>query len=118
MLEENIAVLVGAAHHGALGVEGALAEGLHGVHVHHVGQILVVPDGDLLDLVGGTEAVEEVHERTRPLMAARWATAPRSMTSWGLDSHSMAKPVWRQAMTSEWSPKMFSAWVATVRADT
>ena len=55
---------------------------------------------------------------TRPLMAARWATAPRSMTSWGLDSHSMAKPVWRQAMTSEWSPKMFSAWVATVRADT
>ena len=32
--------------------------------------------------------------------------------------HSMAKPVWRQAMTSEWSPKMFSAWVATVRADT
>ena len=41
-------------------VEGALAEGLHGVHVHHVGQILVVPDGDLLDLVGGAEAVKEV----------------------------------------------------------
>ena len=30
----------------------------------------------------------------------------------------MAKPVWRQAMTSEWSPKMFSAWVDTVRAET
>ena len=60
VLEENIAVLVGAAHHGALGVEGALAEGLHGVHVHHVGQILVVPDGDLLDLVRGAEAVKEV----------------------------------------------------------
>ena len=40
------------------------------------------------------------------------------MTSWTLPSASMAKPVWRQAMTSEWSPKMFSAWVATVRADT
>ena len=40
------------------------------------------------------------------------------MTSWTLPSHSMAKPVWRQAMTSEWSPKMFSAWVDTVRADT
>ena len=51
-------------------------------------------------------------------MAARWATAARSMTSWTLVSASMAKPVWRQAMTSEWSPKMFSAWVATVRADT
>ncbi len=51
-------------------------------------------------------------------MAARWATAARSMTSCTLPSHSMAKPVWRQAMTSEWSPKMFSAWVDTVRADT
>ena len=30
----------------------------------------------------------------------------------------MAKPVWRQAMTSEWSPKMFSACVETVRAET
>ncbi len=30
----------------------------------------------------------------------------------------MAKPVWRQAMTSEWSPKIDSAWVARVRADT
>ena len=38
------------------------AEGLHGVHVHHLGQILVVPDGDLLDLVGGAEAVKEVDE--------------------------------------------------------
>src|SRR5512136_3486392 len=30
----------------------------------------------------------------------------------------MAKPVWRQAMTSEWSPKIESACDATVRADT
>ena len=30
----------------------------------------------------------------------------------------MAKPVWRQAMTSLWSPKMQSEWVARVRADT
>ena len=55
---------------------------------------------------------------TRPSMAARWATAARSMTSCTLPSASMAKPVWRQAITSEWSPKMFSAWLATVRADT
>ena len=51
-------------------------------------------------------------------MAARWATGARSMTSWTLPSASMAKPVWRQAMTSEWSPKMLRAWEATVRADT
>ena len=30
----------------------------------------------------------------------------------------MAKPVCRQAMTSEWSPKIHSACVATVRAET
>ena len=62
MLEEDIAVLVGAAHHGALGVEGAGAEVLNGLPVHHLGQVVVIPDGDLLDLVGGAEAVEEVQE--------------------------------------------------------
>ena len=55
---------------------------------------------------------------TLPLMADRWATGLRSMTSCTLPSASMAKPVWRQAMTSLWSPKMFSAWVDTVRAET
>ena len=34
----------------------------HGVHVAHILQVVIVPDGDLLDLVGGTEAVEEVDE--------------------------------------------------------
>ena len=45
-----------------LGVQGVLAELVHGIHVAHVLQVLVVPDGDLLDLVAGTEAVEEVDE--------------------------------------------------------
>ena len=51
-------------------------------------------------------------------MAARWATAPRSMTSWGLALHSMAYPVERQDITSLWSPKIDSAWVASARAET
>ena len=62
MLEEDVAVLVGAAHDRALGVERAFAEGLDRVHVDHPGQVVVVPDLDLLDLVGGAEAVEEVDE--------------------------------------------------------
>ena len=62
MLEEDIVVLVGAAHCGTLGVQGVLAERLNGIHVAHFLQILVIPDSDLLDLVGGTEAVEEVDE--------------------------------------------------------
>ena len=46
---------------------------------------------------------------TRDLMALRWAT--RSMTSCTDAEASMAKPVWRTAITSEWSPKMERAWV-------
>ena len=53
---------MGAAHGGMLRVQSAGTEGGHGVHVHHFGQVLVVPDGHLLDLVGGAEAVEEVDE--------------------------------------------------------
>ena len=49
-------------------------------------------------------------------MAARCATGLRSMTSCTLDSASIAKPVWRQAITSLWSPKMFRVWLARVRA--
>ena len=40
------------------------------------------------------------------------------MTSCTLDEQSIAKPVCRQAYTSEWSPKMDSAWLASARAET
>ncbi len=63
VLEEHVAVLMAAAHGGVLGVERVLAEGAHRVHVAHLGQVVVVPHGDLLHLVGGAEAVEEVDER-------------------------------------------------------
>ncbi len=62
VLEEDVAVLVGTAGGGMLGVQGMLAESLHGLHVAHVLQVLEIPDGDLLDLVGGPEAVKEVDE--------------------------------------------------------
>ena len=55
---------------------------------------------------------------TRALTADRWATAARSMHSWTQEEASWAKPVWRQAITSEWSPKMEKALVPTVRAAT
>ena len=45
-----------------LRVERVVAESLDGVHVAHLGQILVVPHGDLLDLVAGAEAVEKVRK--------------------------------------------------------
>ena len=63
VLEEDIAVLVGAAGVRVLGVQGVVTEGLDGVHVEHVLEVVEVPHGDLLDLVRGAEAVEEVQER-------------------------------------------------------
>ena len=62
VLEEDVAVLVAAAHLRMLGVQRAGAELLNSLHVHHGGEILVVPNGYLLDLVAGAEAVEEVQE--------------------------------------------------------
>ncbi len=67
VLEEDVAVLVAAAHRRMVGVKGVLAERLHGVHVAHLCQVVVVPHGDLLNLVRGAEAVEEVQERNLAL---------------------------------------------------
>ena len=55
---------------------------------------------------------------TRVRSVATCETAARSWASWTFEAHSMAQPVWRQAMTSEWSPKIDSACVATARAAT
>ena len=67
MLEEDIAVLVRTAHGRVLRVQCALTERLDSIHIAHFLEILIIPDGDLLDLVGGTEAVEEVDERNTAL---------------------------------------------------
>ena len=61
-LEEDVRVLGGAAEDRVVGVQGSGPEGVHGVHVHHFLQVLVVPHLHLADLVGGAEAVEEVEE--------------------------------------------------------
>ena len=48
---------------------------------------------DLVDLVGGAEAVEEVQEGIRPARVAAWAMRAKSMTSCTEAEQSMAKPV-------------------------
>ena len=55
---------------------------------------------------------------TRLARVATWATAAKSPASWTLEAASIANPVCRADMTSEWSPKMLSACVARVRAAT
>ena len=49
---------------------------------------------------------------------AAWATSARSCASCTDAEQSMANPVGRAAITSEWSPKIESACVATARAAT
>ena len=67
VLEEDIAVFMGAAHYGVLGVQRSVSECLDGVHVDHVLEIVIIPDLDLLQLVRGAETVEEVEERNSAL---------------------------------------------------
>jgi hypothetical protein len=55
---------------------------------------------------------------TREARVAAWATAAMSWASWTEFEARKAKPVWRQAITSEWSPKIERAWVARARAVT
>ena len=60
VLEEDIVVLAAVADRRMLGVQRAVAEFLQLVPVEHLAEILIVEHVDLLDLVGGAEAVEEV----------------------------------------------------------
>jgi hypothetical protein len=55
---------------------------------------------------------------TRDSRVARWETNAMSWASWTEAEASMANPVCRAAITSEWSPKIESAWVAIDRAAT
>ena len=62
-LEEDIRVLSGTSLAGMIGVQSVLPEGVDGIHVNHILQILVIPGLNLLDLVGSTETVKEVDKR-------------------------------------------------------
>ena len=62
ILEVDIGVLRRAAQVRMLGVQGPLTELLHRVVIEELAHVLIVDGLDLLDLVGGTEAVEEVDE--------------------------------------------------------
>ena len=55
---------------------------------------------------------------TRLRSVAAWATSAKSCASWTEPAASIAQPVARACMTSLWSPKIDSAWVASVRAAT
>ena len=71
MLEEDVVVLAAVADGGVLGVERPVAELLQLLPVHKPAQILIIQHVDLLDLVAGAEAVEEVLYGDVPLDGAQ-----------------------------------------------
>ncbi len=62
-LEVDVGILGRAAHDGMVGRQGAVAVGAHQVVVDHGPHDRFIDGGDLVDLVRGAEAVEEVNER-------------------------------------------------------
>ena len=55
---------------------------------------------------------------TRLSSVAEWAMRAISWASCALLEQSIAKPVWRHAITSVWSPKIERPWLASARAET
>ena len=70
-LEVDVGVIHQRTHPGILRVQGIGAEGSQCVAVHQLGVLVVAQHVDLLDLMAGTEAVEEVQERDAGLDGAQ-----------------------------------------------
>ena len=62
-LEEDVGVDGGTSCRRVFRVEGVLSECFQRFHVHQRAQVFIIERFDLLDLVAGTETVEEVQER-------------------------------------------------------
>ena len=67
LLEVDVRILRGSPHHRVIRVQGPAAESVQGILVDQAGQFVVFDDLDLLGLMRGPEAVEEVHERNPAL---------------------------------------------------
>ncbi len=70
-LEVHIRVLAGASHHRMVRVEAPVPVGVYQLVVDHFPEDVVAEGFDLLDLVAGPEAVEEVHEGDAALQRCR-----------------------------------------------
>ena len=61
-LEINIRILRATTLNRIVRIQGTLTEGIHSLLIQQLIQILVIHNLNLLDFVGGTEAIEEVQE--------------------------------------------------------
>ena len=67
VLEEDVTVLVRTARMRMLRIQGMVAECLDGIHIAHLREVIIIPNGNFLNLMRGTEAVKEIEERNLAL---------------------------------------------------
>jgi hypothetical protein len=85
---------------GLSGVKRAFAVGLDPLVVDHRAEIVIGQQFRSVDLVRGAESVEEVNERHARFSVEACAIRRSRALPGPTPRHSMAKPVWRQAITS------------------
>jgi hypothetical protein len=117
-LEKDVGVLGRAAQDRLVGGERAQTVRGHEIVTHHEAEVVVLEKLDLPHLVRRAEPVEEVEEGHPRLEGCRVGHEGQVVRFLTDPEARRAKPIWRQAITSEWSPKIDRAWVARVRAAT
>ena len=104
--EENVRVLSRAPHIGGVRAHAPAAELDNGVGVDQSGHVLGREGDYFRQLMGSPEPVEEVEERYSRPQGGSMGDQGKSCASWTELDASMAQPVVRACMTSEWSPKI------------
>src|SRR5471032_2428967 len=117
-LKERIRIVGRAADEGRFRAERAGTVSAHQSVIDHGADMGVGHKVDGVDFVRGAEPSKKCRNGMRPSSVAAWAMRAQSCASCTEADDSSAKPLLRTAITSEWSPKMDSAWVATARAAT
>ena len=87
-------------------VQAGVFEMIESIAVDEFAQFFSRQHLDFLDFVGCAEAVKEVHERNAAFDGRQMGNGCQVGTFLDAALQSIAQPVLRQPMTSEWSPKM------------
>src|SRR5208282_5975851 len=117
-LEKRVRVVRGPADEWVFRVKRSGSMGAHQIVADHGADVGVAQQAQSVDLMRGAEPVEEMQERNACLQRSGLAIKAASCASCTEPDESRANPVVRTVMTSEWSPKIDKAEVATERAAT
>lgn len=80
-MKVNITVFVASPHGRAVGIQCPGTESTYIIHIHHVGEVRVIPNRDLLQLMRGSITVKKIQERHPALYSGQVRHGDRSMIS-------------------------------------